>query len=181
MNAPGLFGFRDALLAHGAAPEIPATDRIYDFLIGSWTMEVRDRLDDGTVRTAAGECHAAWVLEGRAVQDVWISPPASLRSATTPRPGNRYGTTLRVYDSRTRQWNVAWTNPVSGAENRLIGRSMDGEIVQEGQDPDGNPIRWCFRKITPTSLHWTGEISRDGGGTWELQTEFFMRRMAAPA
>jgi hypothetical protein len=168
--------FAQLLLAAGPSPEIPSADRLYDFLIGSWDLEVRDHLDDGSVRTDTGECHAAWVLEGRAVQDVWIAPAGSLRTPSSSRLGNRYGTTLRVYDPKHRVWRVTWINPVSGAHNQLVGRREGNAVVQEGRDPQGQPIRWIFRDITAPVLHWVGEASGDEGRTWRLQTEFFMRR-----
>lgn len=177
MSTSSTEGLKFALFSMGASPEIPAADRIYDFLIGSWALDVTDRLDDGTIRKAAGECHAAWVLEGRAVQDVWISPPIGARSASTPRLGNRFGSTLRVYDPALRAWRVTWTNPVSGIQTALVGRRVGDDVVQEGQDPRGNSMRWCFRKITATSAHWTGELSLDGGRTWTLETEFQLNRI----
>lgn len=41
--------------------------------------EVFDYDVDGSVRTGTGEWSFSWVLEGRAVQDVWISPQRALR------------------------------------------------------------------------------------------------------
>jgi hypothetical protein len=168
--------FAHLLLAAEPSPGIPPADRLYDFLIGSWDLEIRDRLDDGSVRAGTGECHAAWVLEGRAVQDVWIAPAVALRGAATPRSGNRYGTTLRVYDPASRTWRVTWINPVSGAHHELVGRREGHAVVQEGRDPQGQSIRWSFRDVTAPVLHWTGEASDDAGRTWRVQTEFFLRR-----
>jgi hypothetical protein len=69
----------------------PAPDRLekmglYGWLIGSWEMDAVVHADDGTVHNGPGEIHFGWVLEGRAIQDVWILPNVF------------YGTTLRVYD-----------------------------------------------------------------------------------
>src|SRR4051812_8763384 len=47
-------------------------------------------------RLGPAEAHFAWVLEGRAVQDVWIMPRRGQRSG--PRPLDTYGTTLRLWD-----------------------------------------------------------------------------------
>jgi len=49
---------------------------------------------------ARGEIHAGWVLQGRAIQDVWIFP------------GAFYGTTLRVYDPGLDAWHILWSDPV---------------------------------------------------------------------
>ena len=55
----------------------PAADRadkmnLYGWLIGRWTMDATVHLDDGGTHRGPGEIHFGWVLEGRAIQDVWI-------------------------------------------------------------------------------------------------------------
>src|SRR4051812_17518588 len=56
----------------------PAADRadklgLYGFLIGDWEMDSVIYDDTGTKRAGPrGEIHAGFVLEGRAIQDVWI-------------------------------------------------------------------------------------------------------------
>jgi hypothetical protein len=117
------------------------------------------------------------VLEGRAIQDVWIVPPRSSRRSKRSIQNNRYGTSLRVYDPAAGVWHVTWINPVSGAFNTLVGRRQGNEIVQEGKNPDGSLIRWTFSDITPRSFYWRGEASSDEGKTWRLEAEFFGHRV----
>lgn len=150
---------------------------LYDPLLGSWAVDVIDHDTGGPPRTSTGEWHFAWVLEGRAIQDVWISPPRASRGRGLPTQGNRYGTTLRVYDPETDVWHVTWINPVSVVRNTLVGRKHGDEIVQEGTDTDGSLIRWIFSDLTPTSFRWRGEASSDSGKTWRLAAEFFGRRV----
>jgi len=159
--------FVSALLAPGRSPEIPDSAAIYDFLIGDWDAEVIDHEEDGSTLRNRAEIHFAWVLEGRAIQDLWISAP------------RRYGTTLRRYDRLTGEWRVTWINPVNGAENRLVARKVGDDLVQEGRREDGSLIRWSFREITPDSFHWIGEESHDEGKTWRCGTEFLARRRRA--
>src|ERR671938_170936 len=106
--------FAQALLAKGPAAQLGDAASVYDWLIGSWDVRVIDYGAGGTKRESTGEWHFAWVLEGRAVQDVWISPPRPLRDSSPPQPGNRYGTTLRVYDAGTKAWRIMWNNTASG-------------------------------------------------------------------
>src|SRR5207249_3891479 len=81
----------------------------------SWNLEVvRYRGLDVATDGLKGEVHAAWVLEGRAVQDVWIMPRRDDRDAVPDRGMNMYGTTLRSWDPSIRAWRIAWTNPVHG-------------------------------------------------------------------
>ena len=168
--------FAQALMAKGPAAQLGDAASVYGWLIGSWDVRVIDYGADGTKRESTGEWHFGWVLEGRAVQDVWISPPRSQRDSSPPQPGNRYGTSLRVYDAGIQAWRVTWINPVSGAHDELIGRRKGNEVVQEGRNHEGDPIRWVFTDITHDSFRWYGERSHDGGKTWRLEAEFFGKR-----
>lgn len=168
--------FATALLARGPATELGDAAAMYAWLIGSWDVRVVDYQTDGTKRGGTGEWHFSWVLEGRAVQDVWISPLRTQRNSSTAIRGNRYGTSLRVYDAGINAWRVTWINPVSGAHDELIGRRKGSDIVQEGCDTEGNPMRWVFTGISPNTFRWYGERSRDGGKSWQLEAEFFAKR-----
>jgi hypothetical protein len=148
----------------------PAADRagkmgLYGWLIGSWEMDAIMHGDDGTQSRGKGEIHFGWVLEGRAIQDVWILPEVF------------YGTTLRVYDPGIDAWHILWSDPVKQLYMRQIGRARGDDIVQEGVADSGAAVRWSFTEITPDSFHWLGERSLDGGTTWRLQVEFFARRL----
>lgn len=162
----------------------PASDRadklsLYGQFIGRWTMDAVHHRDDGSVQRGRGEIHFGWVLEGRAVQDVWIVPARDARAAAAPGPLNFYGTTLRVYDPGMDAWHILWIDPVKQAYLRMIGRARGADIVQEGTGNDGAAIRWSFAEITADSFHWRAERSADGGATWRIQVEFFARRVGA--
>ena len=168
--------FASALLAGGPSAELGDAASVYAWLIGGWEVRVIDHQADGRQHEGAGEWHFSWVLEGRAVQDVWISPPRARRKTSTSKTGNRYGTTLRVYDAKIGAWRVTFLNPVNGAHDELVGRRKGNDIVQEGRDPDGNQMRWVFTDVKPDAFRWYGERSSDGGKTWRLEAEFFGKR-----
>lgn len=174
-------GFLQALRAPQPGVLGGAAQGLYAPLIGDWEGEVVDHLPDGTDRRQSVEMHFAWVLEGRAIQDLWIAPARRDRlPAESPGPGNRYGTTLRVYDPGLEAWRVSWWNPVTGVETRLVGRAVGSRIVQTGADADGRLLRWVFEEIRADRFHWRGEISEDGGLSWHCDTEFFARRQSPP-
>lgn len=167
----------EVLGAPGPEPGRAEKMGLYEPLLGSWEVEVVDHLDNGEKRVQQGEWHFAWVLEGRAIQDVLIVPARSGRNpGEAPGDGNRFGTSIRVYDPRQDAWSVTWLNPVTGKTNRLVGRQAGYGIAQIGMEEDGSLIRWSFREIALRSFRWLGEVSRDGGRTWKLVVEFFARR-----
>lgn len=146
------------------AAEIPESADAYGWLAGTWDLDVLNYFGDVRERNLKGEVHFAWVLEGRAVQDVWIIRPMT------------YGTTLRVWDANLQAWRVTWFNPVSGVRVDLIGRWQGKDVVQIGTSPNGTPIRWIFSEITPDSFRWTGETLNPDGTTWKLEGEFHAKR-----
>jgi len=168
----------DVLVSNEPSGEIPHDSDIYGWLVGSWKIRVVDYRDDGSKKETPGEWHFARALEGRAIQDVFIVPSRDQRLPAMPKEGNRYGTSVRVYDPRIKAWHVTWINPVRGVENQLVGRMVGKEIIQEGRDEDGALMRWSFRDITANTFRWTGEQSTDDGKTWHLGAEFFATRMA---
>jgi hypothetical protein len=171
-----LASFESALAASGRSPEIPEDCDIYGWLVGSWDLDVIHYWKNVADRNLKGELHAAWVLEGRAIQDLWIMPRLLDREAGTDKNADMYGTTLRVWNPSLQAWSVTWINPVTAAEERLVGRSVSGEIVQLGSRLDGTLIRWRFTDITKDSFHWIGEFLQEDGKTWTLAGEFLARR-----
>jgi hypothetical protein len=150
----------------------PSSDRadkmgLYGWLIGDWKMDCTLHKDDGTTHKGQGEIHFGWVLEGRAIQDVWILP------------GVFYGTTLRVYDPALDAWHILWNDPLRQYYTRQIGRAAGRDIVQLGRNDAGDGMRWSFTDIIPNSFRWLGERSQDAGATWQLQAEFLARRAVA--
>jgi hypothetical protein len=167
----------EAWAALGRSPEIPEEMDLYGFLIGSWELDVVAYDDDSNVIHSTGEAHVAWILEGRAVQDVFINPRRLDRGPDSPKFANWFGTTLRIYDPTIQAWRVNWFNPHDGFRAELIGRRRGKDVVQDGKFPDGTPIRWTYSEITDDSCLWRGERLASGGKTWRLQVEFRARRM----
>ena len=167
--------FAEALVSGSRSPEIAADEDVYARLLGVWDVQARDRTDSGVFEVTEGEWFIARTLEGRAVQDVWIAPPRAKRRATDSRLTNRYGTSVRTFDPRTRTWQVTWFNPVTGAFDVLHTRMEGARIVQEGTQGNGRRLRWIFQEITDNTFHWTGEAQLPDG-SWRLEAEFFGRR-----
>jgi catechol 2,3-dioxygenase-like lactoylglutathione lyase family enzyme len=160
--------FFEALQSAGPASDRADKMGLYGWLAGDWTMEGTVHAADGSRHEVQGHLHAGWVLEGRAIQDVWILP------------GFFHGSTLRVYDPNLDAWHILWSDPLKQYFVRQIGRAQGADIVQEGRNEAGEAIRWRFTDITKNSFCWSGERSLDDGETWQLQARFLARRVAVP-
>jgi hypothetical protein len=170
--------FRAVLAARGRSPEITESADAYGWLIGSWELDICHYWGvDVAARGIKGEAHFEWVLEGRAVQDVWIMPQHSQRPTNPDKTMNMYGTTFRVWDPSIRAWRITWINPAGDHREEQIGRRIDNDIIQIGARADGTPTRWRFTEITPDSFHWLGEALQPDGKTWNLEGEFRAKRM----
>jgi hypothetical protein len=161
-----------ALHAAGPAPDRAKELELYAFLVGRWRFDMTAYDEKGGAHRGRGEIHAGWVLEGRAIQDVWsIAPPG------TPVSGAWYGTTLRVYSPARKAWDIHWIDPATGFASHMIGRAQGADIVQEGKHESGALMRWSFSEITQGAFHWRGEFSRDGGKSWHLQVDIRAERV----
>ncbi len=170
--------FVSSLISGSRSEEIEQAQDIYARLLGNWKLKIIDYDPDAkTQREQTGTWHFARTLEGRAIQDVLVSPEPSERSYRKSITGNRYGNTFRMMDPKTRHWHIDWFNPVRGVHNQLTARLEGDRIVQESSEVDGLIIRWIFEQIKAESFHWYGECSSDNGKTWILETEFFAERI----
>ena len=98
---------------------------------------------EGVRRETTAEVHFGWVLEGRAIQDVWIAPSRHGR-----KDGERllmHGSTFRVYDPQNDLWHITWIDPVKQLRSCMTGRKVGDEIVQEYRADDG--------KRVPVAIH----------------------------
>ena len=160
-----------ALVAQGPFPDYADKLMLFGRLVGAWDIEGSYFNQEGqVVRQQQGEWHFDWVLEGRAIQDVILTPPREERRRTGS-PAKEYGTTVRFYDPRIDAWRVTFVAPVFGAIVSLIARPLGDTIVVEGRSPDNKLYRWIFSDITDQAFLWTGCTSGDEGRTWLREEE----------
>jgi hypothetical protein len=152
-----------ALPALGPHPSLGDQARLFDRFVGTWDSDYDTYAADGSVTRASGEVLFGWIIDGRAIQDIWIGHP---RSGS----GNErfIGTSLRFFDTQSGVWRVVWVAPTAGNVITLQGGAVGDRIVLEGQGSDGSSLRWSFNDIRPDAFVWRGETSRDAGKTWRL-------------
>jgi hypothetical protein len=165
----------DQLQADGPYQEFADKLMLFGRLIGSWDIVGRFLDEDGNViRESTGEWHFGWVLEGRVIQDVIISPPREGRL-----PGEQsksYDTAIRAYDPKIDAWRVTIVAPIYGATVNLIAQEHGDEIWLEGPGPANDPVRWTFSEFSDERVRWQGFVSKDEGLTWVRDEEIILTR-----
>ena len=164
----------DVLPALAPHPSLGDEARVFDRFIGTWNCDYTFYLEDGRKKQVKGELEFGWILDGQAIQDIWISYP------TQPGKERGIGTTVRFFDARSKTWRVIFVDPVHGALLDMKGGAEGNRIVLRGVDDDGALLRWSFNDITTNAFVWRGEKSRDSGKTWILEEEHHMTRRIAP-
>ena len=168
-------GVAEIIGANGPNPEYRDELMLFGQFVGSWDVDATQFSPDGRSVPMKGEWHFFWALEGRAIQDVILTPPRGERDALKWRMGD-YQTALRFYRPDDGTWDVTAISPVFNQVHRLVARKVGDRIVLEGKRPDGRPQRWSFYDITPDRVRWRGEVSSDDGATWFHEEEMTLTR-----
>ncbi|PYT07009.1 MAG: hypothetical protein DMF60_08010 [Acidobacteria bacterium] len=159
-----------ALSASGPHPSLGDEARVFDRLVGTWDCDYTFYAEDGSATHASGELRFGWIIDGRALQDIWIRYP---RKGADERS---IGTSVRFFDNKLKMWRVVFVGPEHGVLITVQGGVEGNRIVLRGVDDHGSSLRWSFNDIQPNSFIWRGEASRDVGKTWRLEEEHHMRR-----
>ena len=152
---------------HGSIPE---NRDIFGKFIGEWSLELTITNLNGISVQHKGEWHFHRILQGRAIQDVWIIP--NLNSID----GNEfheYGTTVRTYNANTKKWKAVWVGPI---QNQFFVFDIDDNneaiILTETNNPKLE-MKWSFFDIFPNSFQWKSEIRIKETGNWF--TNYYMK------
>jgi hypothetical protein len=165
----------EVLQSNAPVYEMAEKLQLFGQFVGSWDARVVNYNPDGSSQTVEAEWHFGWVLEGRAIQDVWIAPKRSLRAEEENARGD-YGATIRFYDATIDAWRSTWIGPVKGKVIPFVARQMNDEIVLEGKLDTGTEVKWIFSKITKESFRWRSIESTDGWGSEIKVQEMFCQR-----
>jgi hypothetical protein len=170
--------FAEGLIAPGPANEYREALMLYGQFVGDWTTETTEYGADGSKRLTRWDVRFEWVLEGRAIQDIWITPLRRAAAVPWHDSGNRYSTTVRIYDPMIDAWHIVWINPPTGTIVRQLGRRVGDEIVQTSDvDANGKITRWVYRDISANNFRWCNECSTDNGHTWHRTQEMLATRV----
>ncbi len=144
---------------------------LFGRFVGDWTGEAVFIHPDGREEPGGrGEVHFNWILEGRAIQDVWRYEDPKLGRMVSA------GTTVRFYHPEDDAWRSVWVSPIQGAVVVFTGREVHDEVVLESDRGGGRRERWVFFDIGPNSFRWRAEVSQDGGRTWAINQRYLLHR-----
>ena len=169
---------KDVLGSNGPNKEYASKLMLYGQFVGSWEGHVIVHRSDGTKREESCEVLFGWVLDGKAIQDVWIAPARKDRiqeGRSTEK--DIFGTTLRIFNPKTDQWEIHWIEPNTQSYEYLTGKQVGDDIVNEYKSEEGQINQWMFTEITKDTFHWIGRESNDNKKTWKIRNEFFLKRI----
>ena len=160
------------LAAQGPHPSLGPQADLFGRFVGRWDADYSFIAEDGSVRHKRGEVLFGWVLDGHALQDIFLSYPESGSDE------RKMVTGLRWVDPRTGRWTLAFVAPTFDVVIRMEAAAEGERIVLRGEDGKGALLRWSFNDVRKDSFVWRGESSHDGGKTWRLEEEHHMKRRA---
>lgn len=159
--------FEQALQSAVKSPMIPAEDDWYAPLLGDWQF---DYVEPGG-RQLKGEWFFRRVLEGAAIEDLFICPSRDTRMSDS-QPDGEYGAAIRMYHPEKRGYDMTYT--CTKYTKRLEVRKERGMIVCTVQDDPSE--KWVFLTVTATAFHWQNVRVLENG-TWRVNCEVFASRI----
>ena len=164
-----------ALEAKGPHPSLGDHAKAFERFVGTWDVEYTDYAEDGKTSHRSGEYILGWVMDGRAIQDVFVVYPSASNKE------REVFTDLRYFDPKSGTWHAAFIDPQGAYVARFTGAAGDDRMAFQTQDFAGTETRWSYTDIRPNSFVWREEESKDGGKTWRLSAELHMKRRGAAA
>jgi hypothetical protein len=158
--------------ASHASAASAANKALFERFVGTWDVSYEIFDKDGKTRTYRGQVTYKWILDGRALQEVWTSDSLSKE----PQP---YSTSIGFQDGKRDRWTEVWIYPAQGMTLSVSGVAEGERIVLTGRDDAGANQRWEIGDIQADSFVYHFEVSTDEGKTWRALGVNHMRRHRA--
>ena len=104
-----------------SSAEIPR-NALFDQLIGTWDVRYEYLDKKGNPKSNQGQVHYAWILVGKALQEIWSSNSDS--KDLLP-----FGTMIDFYDLKHQRWTAVWIYPAEGMTMIMTGGKVNGSLV----------------------------------------------------
>ena len=142
---------------------IPSDRDVFGKFIGEWSLSLTITNFDGSSLNYKGEWHFFRILQGRAIQDIWIIPSLNPKGSDE---FHEYGTTIRTFNPKTGKWKAVWTGPV---QNQFFVFDIEDNDDTITLMETGNPkleMKWSFFDIKEDSFQWKSEMKIRGTNDW---------------
>ena len=138
----------------------------FDFLHGRW------RVHNKRQRRPLSGLAEWYTFEGATEERSLWNGQANIEEYAAEQPaGLLRGLALRLYNTRSGQWSIHWSNSDTGTlDAPMIGKFRDGRGEFYGQDEfEGRAIllRFIWTTDGPDACRWEQAFSADGGQSWE--------------
>jgi hypothetical protein len=155
-------------------PSLGDHAKLFGGLVGTWDVEYTDYSTDGKATRRSGQMIFEWVMDGRAIQDLWIVDPSGARK------DREVYADLHYFDAKSGAWHTVFVDPEHASVVRFTDEAVgEDRIVLDSHDLGDEETRWSFNDIRPGSFGFRAEVSGDGGKTWRLQSDYRMKRRCA--
>ncbi|HNQ13418.1 MAG TPA: hypothetical protein PKM16_09455 [Bacteroidia bacterium] len=133
---------------------IPENKDPFGNFIGAWSLDLTITNPNGSTLKYKGEWHFHRILQGRAIQDIWIIPGLTAQGDNA---FHEYGTTIRTFNPKTNKWKAVWIGPI---QNQFFVFDIEDHIDQITLTATNTPIdmKWSFYNISPNSFKWKSEV-----------------------
>lgn len=139
--------FMSAFIANSKNDLIPSEYDFYRKLIGEWDIVWVENEGATNERKVKGEWLFSRILEGTAIQDLFIVPSRSERKIN-PQSDGEYGTTIRIYNPNTHYWDIYYG--CTGCSFQLVGKKENESIVHT--EISEGKMKWIISDITDANF-----------------------------
>ena len=154
--------FCEALISKERNQCLPKEADWFGTLIGEWDIVWVEYHNEREIKHQKGEWIFSRVLNGFGIQDLFIVPSREERIRLN-QPNAEYGTTIRMYNPSTGNWEIYYT--CLGEYCRLTAIKQENEIILT--EKTEQKMKWIFSEITENSFHWRN-IMQSEKGEWIL-------------
>jgi hypothetical protein len=167
------FAMITELRAAGPSATLGNHAEVLRHLIGTWDVQYMDIPKSGKAIYRTGQLLVGWVMDGRAMEDLWIVNPSD------PGKDREVYADVRYFDPKSGTWPAVFIDPqIASIATFTGGAAGDDRIVLDSQDlVPGQIRRWSFNDIREDSMVFRDDASSDGGKTWARKSEYQMKRL----
>ena len=142
----------------------PAEMKELASLVGNWEYTMKLKMDPTSdqFQDIRMTCKMAYILDGAALTMEHESVDLMM--------GMKFkGFGIETYDREKKEWQMTWTDNMTGRTGIYTGQRTDSTAVFTGEDlMMGQKLisRVSMSNLKPTSFDWKMEMSMDQGKTW---------------